>query len=367
MSKSTYESLKDTRKVLKKYKIIDYNGKYKELVEYDKGFYVYPKNDALLDMINDIDLDNYNFKDLPYRLQKYMKSIDDLMFNIAFKEYENQGRALYDKLSRREEILYNKVKNPSRKLYEEFVIQGGNIESDYKKAKRSARRSYKKVDSLIKCNIDNLNYFITLTFADKENHQRYKELSDVENFDLFFEYVDGYDLDQCIEVYKKFVRKIMTNFSRKDKDFLYITVWEKMKSGKYHFHILCNDIPQDNIYKIPEWLAKDFVKHKGDTQNGLKYWKWGKSEVQKVREHRKMGKYVTKYIIKGFKHVNVDEYNEYLNKKKYFASHKLAKPNEIYSNDDELDKYFDLTVSPDIEIEYDDYLENKIKRKLVNT
>ncbi|MFW6015804.1 MAG: rolling circle replication-associated protein [bacterium] len=360
--------LKQTRKRLKKYKVIDYAGKYKEVIESEKGYYIYPRSDKIIDLIEDnLTPGEYKFNDLPVDLKRYMKYIDQLLFNIEYKAYKNQTEKLYYQLNEREKEIYEKLNYVTDEDYENYVLKRESVNSKYDNARRSAKRSCDKVLSLARCNLDKFKYFVTLTFADERNKDKYEEKSKAEGFNCFFEYIDGFDLDKSVDVFIKFRDAFSTNIRRKGKELYYIAVWEKMKSGKYHFHMICNEIPQEKIYNIPEWLSYDFKNFEKDTQKGIKYWKWGKSEVQEIINPRRMSTYISKYIVKSFREINIAEYDEYLNRKKYFSSTNLEKPNANYCNDDELEKFFDETRKADFEKNYTDIYDNLITRKLYNT
>ena len=296
-----------------------------------------------------------------------MYSVDELLYNIVYENYSKRNEIIKRKMDLREEILYKKLGIPTYKEYEQYVIKCKDIiNSEYSYARRSARRAYNKVMDITRCNMQYFKYFITLTFADKENEKKYDKLCKNEGLENFFEYVNGYDFDESLNAYRNFYDRIYKRMKKEGKEFKYVTVWEKQKSGKYHYHLICNDYPKDEEYIIPKWLAMDYKKYEYDTGIGLKLWTYGKSEVQRVRDERKMTTYISKYIVKSFKNIDIEEYREYKERKKYYCSRNLIRPKEVYCNDEEIEKYFDMTVEADISTSYEDFLGYQIRRSLRN-
>ena len=81
-----------------------------------------------------------------------------------------------------------------RKVYKKYIIDKETIPLTTKeKAKKSVNRSYQSVDNLAKANAESFKYFITLTFADKLEDEKYKKLNKERKegeYNLNFKYLD---------------------------------------------------------------------------------------------------------------------------------------------------------------------------------
>ncbi|MNJ67030.1 hypothetical protein D3C77_631630 [compost metagenome] len=59
-------------------------------------------------------------------------------------------------------------------------------------------------------------------------------------------------------------------------------------------------------------------------------WQFGKSDCQPIKNKARLTTYVSKYIIKSFQNVKEETYEDYLNKKKYFVTSGLKRPDISY-------------------------------------
>jgi hypothetical protein len=339
------KKLKDSRKIYAKDKVIQHGDNFVEVINYEKRVKVYPQNDELLDMINSIEFHcpieymimngitkknycNYIYDDLPSKLRSYMSKMDAYFFAVWFSEHMNGNS--FVRYQRLEDRLYAVNDAVTDEDFEKYVILGRSIPSTLgKKAKDSARRSYKSVNAIIKTNIHKFTTFLTFTFAQEKNKNKYVMLNDERldgEKDLNFDYIDASDFELAKEKYTSIMNMLKKKLKRKGLEFYYLTVWELQKNGNYHFHVLCSDLPNDELYIMPKWLDYDFINKKFYNGQGLKQWSYGKSDVQKIKSPARVTSYVSKYIIKSFLNVDSDSYIDYLHKKKYFVSQNLDKP-----------------------------------------
>lgn len=365
MNDKHLKALRDSRKIYVKNKRVVYSDNFVEFYKNEKSRKILPDNDEILKMINDIKIlnenevflqllqtgkyQNYDFESLPKELKRYMRQIDNYYFEVEYQQYLRQKNGVnIEEYEKKEEQFYKVygalegVEGAIERsgLYEKHVILGHNISTLGKKAKDSARRAYKTVIGLYRANAHKFKYFVTLTFApekEKDKHLRKNEERLEGEKEVIFEYIDGLDFERAKEAYVAFMKVFRKELKRKGIELEYLTVWELQKNGAYHFHLLCSDIPERYMYKTPEWLDYDYKKKRFNNGFSLNYWKYGKSDIQEIRDNNKMTTYISKYILKSFLEVDEDSYEKYMNQKKYFPSRNLIKPTESYVTDKEID------------------------------
>lgn len=302
-----------------------------DCIEYEKPVYIAPLGDAVYDEICELKEGPYDFDALSSGLKAYMREKDDFFYNMAYKKYkknQNIQTEIYDERAERL-IKFNPEHDDDD--YIKYVLQGVPIPTPtYLKAKRSASRSYKTVVGLIDANIDKFSDFLTLTFAHEDNKDKHHG--------FFAEYIDPTNFDSCKKKYTDCMRLIRSYLKNRGEEFYYIGIWELQKNGNYHFHALTSPIPDDILYDVPEWLDIDFRTGKRRNGKGIQQWKYGKSDVEKVKDRHKMKTYISKYILKSLLAVDEEEYETYLNQKKYFPSRNLEKPKIINDNSIDFDK-----------------------------
>lgn len=331
-----------------------------DYIEYEKPIYIAPLGDYIYDEICELTEGRYIFNSLSLDLKRYMREKDNFFFNLSYKKYKSDIRTeIYDE---RAERLIKHNPTHTDEDFVNHVLQGQPIPTPtHIKAKRSASRSYKTVKGLIDSNLDKFSDFLTLTFAPGENKDSHH--------DFFEEYVDAKDFGECKKKFTKIMELLKKHAVRNDSDFYYVGIWELQKNGNYHFHALTSPLPNELLYDVPEWLDIDY--RTGDRRHGkgIKKWIYGKSDVEKIKDVNKMKTYISKYILKSLLAVDEDEYEEYLNKKKYFASRNLTKPvilNDNTLNFDELIKSIPNNITNIFESDYlNPYNDSIIKTKKI--
>jgi hypothetical protein len=351
--------LRESRKIYAKDKIVRHGDNFVEVVNFEKRMKVFPQKDELLHMIDSIErfdaewnmvqhmswdeYRNYRWEDLPSKLRSYIRNFDSYYFSVWFNKLTSKQYDRYDRAERRLLEVKGAVTDDD---FEKYVLLGKPIPNTLgKKAKDSARRSYKTVNNYIKSNIHRFTTFLTFTFAMEDNKGKYDRLN-AERLegekDLQFEYVNGLDFELAKKKFTSTMDRFKKQLRRKGLEFYYLAVWELQKNGNYHFHVLCSDLPSDEVYNVPKWLDYNFVTKQFNNGLGLLQWRYGKSDVQMIHSPEKITTYVSKYIIKSFLNVDEQSYEQYLNKKKFFPSQNLDKPVIDYFDSD---KEFDSLLS----------------------
>ena len=298
---------------------------------------------------------NYVWGDLSKEMRDYIKYQDVVCYERQYAEIKH-GVPLeqYDRRLDRYYKYYGL--DGTDELFERHVLLGHPVPTaGYKKAMDSARRAYKTINGLVKANISDLGYFVTLTFAPKQNMDKHKKL------DLDFDYIDGADFLDVKQAFTAWMHNLQRRQKDKGESVKYICVWEQTKRNNYHFHLICNKLPDSEFKENPAILQYDTIERKYDKSVGLRSWTHGKSDYQRVTSEEKMTTYLSKYILKSVYNLadDEDELEKYKGKRKYFISKNLKKPIETYE-DAEIEEYNDLyenqTINP--------YNEGKITRRI---
>lgn len=346
--------IKEFLRVYRKHKIINYNNNFIEHSEMEKGIFILDRNNEILKLVEEHlepwldpwnviqrsieqgELVGYDYRKLPLKLRQYMYSVDQLFFNIWFNRMKYRtSEADYD--SRHERLLVL-IPDYTDEEYERYVLLGNPLPTALgKKARDSARRSYKTVNEIIKCNIDKFTHFITLTVANPEKMDRHRFLNETRlkgEESIEFAYISGDDFELVKKHFTQTMASLSKKMKRKGIPLEYIAVWELQGNGNYHFHMLSTEIPKEELYEVPEWLDYNHLERKRNNGMGLRQWKHGKSDVQLIKNKARLTTYVSKYIIKSFQNVREETYSDYLNKKKYFVTTGLNRPTYEYFSDD---------------------------------
>lgn len=135
-----------------------------------------------------------------------------------------------------------------------------------------------------------------------------------------------------------FTQKIKVSLKRYNEkngtlyELSYIGVPEYQKNGAIHYHFLFGDLPDEFLYNVANWLDYDYVNKKKKNGLGIKYWTYGKSDVDVIRDKARVTSYVSKYMMKSLYELDETEYLDRLNKKRYFVSHNLEEAEIKYAS-----------------------------------
>lgn len=171
------------------------------------------------------------------------------------------------------------------------IVIEDRVEERRQQTTRDARNLTRRLALM---NFNNGDKFITLTFDPKK----------VENEK------DLYSLDYVDAEFKKFIKRFNYKFDTKLK---YIAVRETHKSGRLHFHMICD-------WKY-EFTSEDQVKH-FERYLGTEVWKHGFVDIKSIDHVDNVGAYLIKYMTKN---LAIDLFK---GKKVYLCSKGLKRPME---------------------------------------
>jgi len=157
---------------------------------------------------------------------------------------------------------------------------GGIDDSD-----RASRRAKKEVRDLIYCNAMGVS----------ENSDKFMTLTQAENID---------DFDISVNEYSLFIKRLRFSKYYNGNYVRYLTVPEQQSRGSWHFHTVLFDAP---------------IIPKSDLES---IWGNGYAKINKIKNDEHLSNYLVKYITKDFK-------KGLYNRKSYFPSRKLLRPQEI--------------------------------------
>ena len=167
-------------------------------------------------------------------------------------------------------------------------------------------------------NKDKFEYFITLTFDDRE--------------------IGEYSHERVIYLLTSW----LNNQRRSNKNMYYILVPEFHKSGRLHFHGLVGNVPKWKFSKAINPHTKKLIKVNNTQIYNLDNYKLGYTTISKIKSKEKVTNYISKYATK--------ELITLKSKKRYWYSRNLDKPQvELSYLDTSLTDYF-----KDQDIKYND-------------
>jgi len=156
-----------------------------------------------------------------------------------------------------------------------------------------------------------------------------KEIGWCNDFDMFITFTFGkhhYDIDRCIKIMQQWLKDQNKQQKLKtDKKFEYLLVMEYHKDGRgIHFHALFKGYTgRIKESEDPKRRGKP-IKKRGKIIYNLPGWSAGFSTMSYVVDKQKSVTYLSKYITKDFAEVRA-------NKKRYWASRGLNRPEKVYN------------------------------------
>ncbi len=175
--------------------------------------------------------------------------------------------------------------------------------------KRSLRRTKDMIYKYAQSNT--WEYFITTTFDPEK--------------------VNRYDYDDCSKSMTKFLHLL----KQQNPDIRYIIVPEQHKDGAFHFHGVIANAPNLKIvdsgcFAFGKHVIKTNTIPKGLKQKAVKIYnfanyRYGFSNISKVKDSKRVSTYITKYITKELCSVTKG-------KKRYWCTKNLDLPQEYYTS-----------------------------------
>lgn len=218
-------------------------------------------------------------------------------------------------------------------VYVKYVINGEKIPLTTRdKMKMSLKRTIDKFNEYAYCNADKFKYFVTLTFAQNENNENniLNVVNERCNREIKIKYLDDVcSYEKCYKALFNFIQTLKKSLKRYNEkngtlyELTYLGVPEYQKNGAIHYHFLFGDLLDEFLYNVASWLDYDYINKKKKNGLGIKYWTYGKSDVDEIRDKARVTSYVSKYMIKSLYELDETEYFDRLNKKRYFNSFNL--------------------------------------------
>ena len=222
-------------------------------------------------------------------------------------------------------------------IIKQYVVERKRLPmTEYEKIKSSVKRTKKEFINLARTNLEDFEYFVTLTFAERESHEVHEEKNknsvEYGEYDLEFVYVeDPTDYEGCVKMMNSFFTNFRREIKKYDLDLKYLGVPEYQKNGNIHYHFLMSELPTDVLYDIPSWLDYDYKIKARRYDKGIKKWVYGKSSVERIENKMGIVEYISKYLTKSLEEIKETSFLERLNKRRYYYSRNLEKPvNEYY-------------------------------------
>ena len=160
-------------------------------------------------------------------------------------------------------------------------------------------------------NNNHWEYFVTLTFNDKE-------------------FTNGvYSHEEAL----KLLRKFIDNQHHLNPFMSYLMVAEFHKSGRLHFHGLFANVPNWNLISARYPKSNRLIKKNGKQIYNLDNYKLGFTTISEVESQEKVSNYISKYISKELMKLKF--------KKAFWYSRDLEKPKLDYEyNEDKLENVY---------------------------
>lgn len=245
------------------------------------------------------------------------------MYNLSTKTYK-------DNLVKCKKVSFDCMKGYCKNNSHNGTMS--EEELDYK-TKKYLKVVKTNIIDLAYNNQEKFEYFITLTFSDKEIGEKYSH-------------------ENCIKLLSKWIN----NQKHQNPKMSYILVPEFHKSGRLHFHGLVGNVPNWKFSKGINAKTGKPIRINGCYIYNLDNYKLGYTTISKIKDKEKVTNYISKYATK--------ELITLKSKKRYWYSRNLEKPKidydyiEINLKDylKEKDvKYYDVFQTDNREIEIGNY------------
>lgn len=145
------------------------------------------------------------------------------------------------------------------------------------------------------------------------------------------EKIDSFNFDIAKNALLKWCRLMRDRYKRFD----YLIIPELHKSGAVHFHGLLGDVSANFVEATHPRTGKPLVRHDRQVYN-LADWEYGYTDCEQIESPERAASYITKYVTTALL-TNKEMYN----KKRYYNSQGLHKPEVVYEmkNNEELNDF----------------------------
>lgn len=228
-----------------------------------------------------------------------------MLLNLKYNKFHNTGTGTIIEYNTKFKTFKNGVVKINKNTFSNFKgvcvnnKHNGSLSSDQLDLK--TQKYLKKVKTNIidlAFNYDEWEYFITLTFNDKE--------------------IGEYSHENAINCLTKWI----DNQKHQNKNFTYILVPEFHSSGRLHFHGLVAHVPKWKLEESRSAKTGRLLKVNGLQIYNLINYKLGFTTISKVQSQDKVSNYISKYATKDLIKLK--------NKKRYWYSRNLQKPKEEF-------------------------------------
>lgn len=228
-----------------------------------------------------------------------------LLLNLAYTKYHQTAIGSIIEYNTKVKTFKNGIVKLNKTTFSNYKglcvnnKHNGSFSSDQLELK--TQKYLKKVKTNIidlAFNYDKWEYFITLTFNDKE--------------------IGEYSHENAIKCLTKWI----DNQKHQNRDFTYLLVPEFHKSGRLHFHGLVAHVPKWKLEEGRSAKTRRLLKVNGLQIYNLKNYNLGYTTISKIQSQEKVSNYISKYATKDLIKLK--------NKKRYWYSRNLQKPKEDY-------------------------------------
>lgn len=237
------------------------------------------------------------------------------MHNV--KTFKNKELGAIGCYNTREKIYKNGIHKLQKNSFDIFVgkpiknIHNGasTLEDLEEYAKKHLKAKKEKILDLA-LNNNHWQYFVTLTFSDKELGGEYSH-------------------EKAIEL----LRKWIDNQKHQNRNMSYLLVSELHKSGRLHFHGIFANVPKWQLIEARYPKNNRLIKINGKQIYNLSNYKLGFTTVSEVEDQERVSSYISKYITKELINLKF--------KKAFWYSRDLDKPKlDYYYYEEPLKKLF---------------------------